>query len=487
MRKSNLKLAKSESTEKYAPHSPSDNCRPNGTHTSGFAYGSLEQLRENDHHKSFYKRTIATGLLRLSGGGRNGVSEQLSQLTLKFQFPPNVILSTNELSASKENSVIEILDKIEQMCWIKIKDASVFVDFNGELLPTLLEQILSDFAGIEKIHVFGIVFSSDHPNGISCLRPNGGAEAKSIWGKFISLTMPMNDGQKSPRSITKNGSRIKSMLKDFGTASSSPALVKKNLSQASDSFMGSIASGQASEDGKSIEFAYTIASSNDDDSNGPNLAVTGLLPGRIRSRSYSVSETDRHSQSNIVRVRPHSIAATPSRNSRSSLTSENSCFSIDSVDEASFVPIVTEGWTILFTTTSETEQIVMEKHTQIVKFRVVLIDGKVVHLKAKSDVTMENVLQKICSQKGYTFSELAFESGPKPHLKSVDMDRTLYYYTSKHEEISSLLNIHNAALLSQPFELWIMKKSKTYSTLLVKSDEGLIMTYQLISGKYCKD
>lgn len=99
-----------------------------------------------------------------------------------------------------------------------------------------------------------------------------------------------------------------------------------------------------------------------------------------------------------------------------------------------------------------------ENEENYILLKLYLIDDSVVFLKMKHNIKMELVLKYVCSQNGYTFADHTFEHGLKPNLETVELDRMLDYYTSQ--------------------DLWVRKKTKSYSTIDVKQGENIIMTFQ---------
>jgi hypothetical protein len=118
---------------------------------------------------------------------------------------------------------------------------------------------------------------------------------------------------------------------------------------------------------------------------------------------------------------------------------------------------------------SDSEESLEEENkvAPLVLFKLHLWDESTSILKMAGDLTMELVLKNICNQYEYVYKDMTFESGEKPNLETVEMDRRLEYYQSKDSKL---------------FDLWVMKKSKTYSTVSVTDGENLVLTYQMIDG-----
>jgi hypothetical protein len=102
------------------------------------------------------------------------------------------------------------------------------------------------------------------------------------------------------------------------------------------------------------------------------------------------------------------------------------------------------------------------------RFQINLYDESKVIVAYPDDMTFEKILMDICTKYGYNYKDMTFEYGKKPNLETVDMDKKLEIYSKE------------SALI----DLWIMKKSKSYSQYSVKCpDSGKeILSYQMIDG-----
>lgn len=105
---------------------------------------------------------------------------------------------------------------------------------------------------------------------------------------------------------------------------------------------------------------------------------------------------------------------------------------------------------------------VSEKGILLVVFTLHLIDDSIVFLKMSHDMKMESVLKIVCSQNKYLYEDHTFECGAKPNLETVELDIPLKHYASR--------------------ELWVKKKTKTFSTAIVKHKDEIIMTYQNLAA-----
>jgi hypothetical protein len=104
------------------------------------------------------------------------------------------------------------------------------------------------------------------------------------------------------------------------------------------------------------------------------------------------------------------------------------------------------------------------------RFRINLYDETTVVAVYPEDMTFEKVLTLMCKKYGYNYKDMTFEYGKKPNLETVDMDKKLEIYANE----------------SPLIDLWIMKKSKSYSQHSVKSPEtgNEILSYQMVDGVY---
>ncbi|KAL2916590.1 hypothetical protein HK105_203702 [Polyrhizophydium stewartii] len=93
------------------------------------------------------------------------------------------------------------------------------------------------------------------------------------------------------------------------------------------------------------------------------------------------------------------------------------------------------------------------------------MDDSAAILKVPGDMTLEQLLAKLCKRRGYDFESHSFEFADK--TVPAEMDRRLDFYGKENNQL----------------ELFIVKKPKIYSTICVSEDGNDVMVMQVIAGK----
>lgn len=171
----------------------------------------------------------------------------------------------------------------------------------------------------------------------------------------------------------------------------------------------------------------------------------------------------------------HDTAVKARNRKKSAIKDPNNPDAEDKEDDEDDDGETIEGWQMRRVTLipnlkpAESEESLEKIIAPPVLFRVRFLDDTITIMKMAGDTSMENVLKATCIQGGYAYKDMTFESGEKPNLETIEMDRKLDFYQVP---------------LPKLLELWAMKKSKTYSTVSVLEGETLVLTYQMIDAVY---